>query len=579
MKRAGMTRTAGVLMVLSTILGTGCATMPEALTGGPSTPLIKTLEGRGQGQLTLKNATDSVPRSTIGLDAPESLVRHRAPELYVRTLLGELMAHLPKTLPEDKEVDVFLTSHRSTAHLFATGANDILVSYPSLSAFDSRDELAFALAHELAHIALGHNQDQESIFSLDTAVKLTDKLLMLARTYEAVYQGPGEAARTLTDDEKKRLALKITQIRILAHGIRSSITGVLQGAWTRSQEREADRLGYDLLVAAGYNGQAASLLLDRFGSEPSLRDNVKTQVDKMEEAGHELVAITEESQFTAYFKQAGISSLAAATRGLLDLMDDTHKAAAERKTELYDDYVDSLGLAYNLERPIDSKAYANEIKRMNLAPTDRALALARESVGSADADIPPPHTTAIVSGAGSTIGFNRYTLYQIRKASNNNRSALQNLEVAWRNHPADYATSSQYALELSAQKRTAEAEKVVAFLESIYPTEAPLDDIRGQMLEQQNDVDGAKKKFGECDLHKKPHVRHRCESAQDDLETREKHKEMKARMATAQRNGKSKAQATESETAVHDAGKSAMGTLDRLKNWLKRDAQAPALDR
>ncbi|MDJ0738750.1 MAG: M48 family metalloprotease [Gammaproteobacteria bacterium] len=517
----------GLIVVSSAVLLaaalSGCkASMPSVNVAflKPSQPVIETLaEEGGSGSIALRNDNDRVPRSTVNLTAPHSVVVHAATERYLKDLVAELISHVPSQLASDKQVDVFLTSHDGSAHLYATGSDDILVGYGALTALRSRDELAFALSHELAHILLGHNQDQETIFSMDTAVKLVDKMLMLARTYELAFQNRAAGgAQQLTADQQRQLAQSVSEIRIAAHAIRSAVTGVLHGAWSRSQEREADRLGYDLLVAAGFNGEGAGRLLDRFGEEPSLRAEVAEHIDKMEKAANNLVAITDQGSYQQYVKQFGISSASRGFKAMLALVDDTHEAAAERKRELYEDYVDELGLDRNIARRIDERSYKRDLQRVGFLALKPTLDRAKQGYIAATSGGKPRSTTAIVSGSGSRIGFNRYALYEIRKEANKMASATRNLEIAWRNRPADFSTSSAYAVLLASSGNVDRALKIADFLEQTYASDAPFNDLRGRIHESAGDVAQAQQLWSACDSNAKSYVRKRCEYEVDRFE-------------------------------------------------------------
>ena len=566
--RMAKTRLYGRPWVIAAVITAlyGCqASMPTTPFSKPTASMISEFNAQGgTGKAVLRKDSSRVPRSTVGLSAPHSVVEHARTEKYLKGILGKLLAQVPDNLATDEEIDVFLTSHDGSAHLYATGADDILIGYGTLQSLASEDELAFALAHEIAHILLQHNQNQESIFSLDTAVKIVDKMLMTARTYEMVFDNRKSGAKQLTPEQQRELAKHVSEIRIAAHAIRSSITGVLHGAWSRRQERAADRLGYDLLVAAGFNGEGAGRLLDRLGEEPSLRENVAEHVDKMERAANGLVAITEQNALTAYTKQLGIAGLARATKATLDLVDDTHEDVADRKRELYEDYVDELGLERNMDRMIDQATYQRNLAKIGFNGLKKTLDRAKQGYYGALSGEIPSTPTAIVSGAGSQIGFNRYALYSVRKETNQSKSAMANLRIAYSNRPKDFSTSSQYAVQLAAAGKLEEALEIADLLESTYEADAPLNDVRGRIHKSAGNLEQARNLWNTCDSNKKSYVRLRCERELDTLE-------LETEQIALQQDLLGNTQLAEDPTldlAPPAAGDKSQNMLDRFKNML-----------
>lgn len=564
-------------LLLAVVLG-GCnasmPNMPELPFTKPDAPVISGLVGdQTNGRITLRDPGIRVPRSTAKLEAPNSVVLHEQTTAYLRDILAQLVAQVPPGLESDKEVDVYITSHTGSVHFYATGDNDILVGYGALTSLKSRDELAFALAHELAHIILGHNDSQESILSMDTTVKLVDEGLMLANAYETVINknpdGPAGGTVRLTADEQREYAQHVARIQLSASAIRSSITGVLQGAWSRSQEREADRLGYDLLVAAGFNGEGAGRVLDRLAVEPSLRENVGQQVDMIESSANSLVALSDRNSVKLYIKQMGISAAAIATKEILAAIDDTHKAAAERKRELYVDYVDELDLPRNLDRRIDEDKYSKDLQRTGFPALAARLDKAQEGYKLAlTGDVTSKDGakyTQLVSGPYGRIGFNRYAMYSLRKASGNSQTAVKNLELAWRNRPEDYATTVEYASVVASRSGVGKALEVIEYLERTYPSDAPLNDVRGRLYAETGDIEKAKQLWLGCDINRKAHIRARCEAELWRVETAEQQLAMEQQML----------QTTQVQQPVSTTGEVAQpeSGLEKLKSLFKNTLQ------
>src|SRR5690606_9035320 len=127
----------------------------------------------------------------------------------------------------------------------ASPDGNIYIPYAMLQDLESTDELAALLAHELAHTIRNHN-------SSDLFVQAQRKALIGASLLANIKQG--DSGITRASDAK---LIENTFAALMVSD------GFINPGWTRRQELEADRLGFDLLIAAGYNGDAMFALLDK----------------------------------------------------------------------------------------------------------------------------------------------------------------------------------------------------------------------------------------------------------------------------------------------------------------------------
>lgn len=123
--------------------------------------LIGSIDAHGQSFLecSLRQNTHSVPKLSLSF-------LHDRPELLKGELASRSWQNLTQTTMHQlggDDLNAFfgfvpsVTIVRSPLpNAFALGNNNIVVSTGLLDLLDSRDELAFVLAHELAHFQLGH---------------------------------------------------------------------------------------------------------------------------------------------------------------------------------------------------------------------------------------------------------------------------------------------------------------------------------------------------------------------------------------------------------------------------------------
>ncbi|MBF6622147.1 MAG: M48 family metalloprotease [Pseudomonas stutzeri] len=192
------------------------------------------------GMLAVGHDQDRYRNQSLGL----GLVSHPEAERYINQQLNRLkqasgIAGLP-----------------GQAYLFADtvlGARaspdgNIYIPYVVLRDIDSTDELAALLAHELAHTIRNHN-------SSDLFVQAQKKAVMAAGLLANVKKSD---TGVLRNSDTKLIENVLTTFMVS--------DGFINPGWTRRQELEADKLGMDLLIAAGFNGEAMFTLLTKMAA-------------------------------------------------------------------------------------------------------------------------------------------------------------------------------------------------------------------------------------------------------------------------------------------------------------------------
>jgi len=165
---------------------------------------------------------------------------------YLNGVLAKLLAQSPvKNVP----ARVYVRASGDFAAK-STADADIYVALGALLRLDNEDEVAALLAHEASHVILGHANSDVVQGMQQRAIQLS-ALAVAAQGIVAGATGAGGAGKSVAHsasvkDQSRALLLN---------------TMLLSPAWTREQERDADRLGTDLLVRAGYSPQAMASLL------------------------------------------------------------------------------------------------------------------------------------------------------------------------------------------------------------------------------------------------------------------------------------------------------------------------------
>jgi beta-barrel assembly-enhancing protease len=131
---------------------------------------------------------------------------------------------------------------------FSTPDGNVYVALGWLQYVASADETAAILAHELSHVLLKHHS--------------SDLIAGMQRKGQAFHEIAVNAKTALSGSKKvaKSDARGLANEQLIA-----DVTDKLaMPAWNRRQEREADLLGVDLLIGAGYFPGAMTSMLEKF---------------------------------------------------------------------------------------------------------------------------------------------------------------------------------------------------------------------------------------------------------------------------------------------------------------------------
>ncbi len=263
----------------------------------------------GDGRATLLNA-----RVEQGL----GVVGDPALDRYLQGVLDKLVA---VSVPNCR-VTVHVTPH-AAAQAVALSDGGILVALGFLRNLKNEDEVAALLAHELSHILLDHH-------SSDSFVSNQDKVLKGLETANAA----GGQLLGMVDPGLSRKVDTVTSVGGAVHGVSESM---IAPAWTRDQEDEADLLGTDLIVAAGYNPRAMTAIMEVIKAHEAQAAKVAAERDKLHQESMEGSLLDTAASTNPNDTWDIVSSVADITTGLLEGSDEEeHRPAEERKEEVAD---------------------------------------------------------------------------------------------------------------------------------------------------------------------------------------------------------------------------------------------------
>ncbi len=270
----------------------------------------------------LKDGLTELRRSQTGV------IRHGDMERYLTGLLARVLEHSPIT---DAPLRIKLTGGRSPGDAKAFHDGYVGIPLGALEKAESEDEIAFLLAHEAAHVLLNHHDSDwlantnkqltsASEIALSGMIQVSDAL--------ARYGAKGENFKDI-----QRIAWVAGQVTLFV------TDDALRPSWAREQEVEADRLGLDLLLKAGYSHLGAFDFLERLatyeesnpsGGDPAIERRRRKLDERMNTA-------KEEGDFGEAFTGAFEGAFIEA-KALIGEMRSTHPDTRERLDMLVEYY-------------------------------------------------------------------------------------------------------------------------------------------------------------------------------------------------------------------------------------------------
>jgi predicted Zn-dependent protease len=196
------------------------------------------------------------PEVAVYLDQDSHFIVDPALEAYLSGITSRLLLSWEGAPPAYR----LMIKSSTERCAFSDLSGLLVVCTELLRAAESEDELAAVLGHELGHILLGHTRDEATRHALPGGIQTTALLAAAAQQKSAT---GAVAARAPTPDAQNTLRAAGT--------LNLMWQDVFAPSWNRNQERDADRFGLDLMLAAGYDRAAFVSLFDKLASAQAAR--------------------------------------------------------------------------------------------------------------------------------------------------------------------------------------------------------------------------------------------------------------------------------------------------------------------
>lgn len=399
--------------------------------------------------------------SYSGMDIPAEQVRQshvvNAPELnaYLNSILDNILAQWDGT-PVNVQVQVV---HSQNFAPYADAFGMISVPIGALANIESEDELALLISHEVSHILMRHHERDAVVQQNKENVDYVAKAVIMAnvvRDYDMVKQG---GSRSLQYNPSDQSSENISQAMIYNAVIQTVSDSVWNTAWKRKQEDEADLLGFDLAIRAGYSPRANDHVLERLkdfqgkqqGMLSKFWDQKKAAVTAAIQGGDFGALSTEVDTFLTQGLAVGVSAVT-------EYFQKTHISPDERQDNLKE---------YSL------KNYRPEIRR-------RVNVASWHDIKSSD------EVTEILTSYRRA--FEAANALAANDTRNAERLALQSLTPRVKNHP--YVREVMYNVRM-AQGDQNRANKNLALIDRWQDASPSLYEVRIQQLFNEGDFEQA----------------------------------------------------------------------------------------
>jgi len=339
-----------------------------------------------------------------------------SPELdaYVNRVLKRLVAASP--VPALDARAYLRAEPEIGAESMADGS--IFINIGFLHEVGSEDELGAVMAHELSHVLYRHHG---SDWFADSQ-KIAAQVLSLK-----------DAVEGAADGDESGNASKSTLL--VGVGSEMSERIIAPNLWNREQEREADGLGVDLLVAAGYRTGAARTAMERLASyEVALRQHAQQQMDEIAKAAeadmNEAIESGDLSQIMVGLVEGAGTVIGVASEAAIDAVGGGNHDPADVRVERIEAYINR---EYLLAPRPELTALPWQAPSHPTAPVLAHYAAAREAHSALNegklAEAESLIRTA-VSAPTEADAYPRKIFSMLRQEQGNFAKAYQNLEIA-----------------------------------------------------------------------------------------------------------------------------------------------------
>lgn len=252
-------------------------------------------------------------------------------QAYLQGIVNRLAKGWPGDAPPLKVCIVDSQSFGPSADAYG----NVYVTLGMLENVESEDEIAAMLGHEMSHVLL-HHHDRMAAFEQQKSMMLTlatTVIIGAVATDTGVDRSSGQMK--FISKDPLRTQNTVSKTVIYTSLINSFSDNVWSTAWARTQEDQADLLGTDLMIRAGYAPRAASFSLQRLndyqGKQPALMSSF---LDARKTAMKDSLEHLNVNKFTQELDVLVSQGVAEGFKAATQYFNRSHMSALDRDEEL-----------------------------------------------------------------------------------------------------------------------------------------------------------------------------------------------------------------------------------------------------
>jgi predicted Zn-dependent protease len=369
-------------------------------------------------------------------------------ESYLNGIGARLLAASPVT---GAPVRYYVTALRDFGLAKAMPDGAIGIPMAIIQEVGSEDELAFILAHEAAHVLLEHHDNdwfqglnQKFVAASEMAVGMTAAM-----------------AQKFGNTSLNQAAMLAT---LAAEGFLFAVDKGLFPSFTREQEDEADLLGLDLIMAAGFNSGEAFQAMEKLKSwqDSAAEQKAMRNAEQRAQIESQMTESANQGKLNealgGLFKRLGLAANEAT-----DEISQTHRDAEGRTESLFAYYereylesdpapqITSIGLVQVRKMPEVEAMFAGYDAAWN------ALTM----VEKGELPLAESLSKAAISGGMNADSLARFAFFKTRLTQGHKDRAIQNLEIALKGPRPSLEVYRQLANMYWGEGRQGESMKVL----------------------------------------------------------------------------------------------------------------------
>lgn len=331
---------------------------------------------------------------------------------YLNQVAQKLLVHSPIT---NAPIRIMVTPTESYDAAIAMPDGVIGIPIGMLRDIQNEDQLAFVLGHEISHVLLEHHD-------IEWIGRFQGHLVGMADIGIGTVKGLTEKAPAGTVDTGR--VERYARIADLSWQVTRD---VFLTSWSRKQEDEADLLGMDLMIAAGYNGTEAVQFFNNYLAWIEQQRENDPPEEEGAEQDRDAALMASSTSLWDMALSAGESGLKAARKELAK----KHRDVEARRDSL-DEYFAREYEDQELPDVSKDSFLSNRARSKSVFDAYAAAGAVFTSLDSDQLGDAQQQSLRAVSGATSRDGAVRLARYRVRMAENKPDKARENLLIALR---------------------------------------------------------------------------------------------------------------------------------------------------